>query len=488
MNRRFTTVVLAAALSGLSFSSVVNAGNTPIYGGAMFNSDTADGVNSQDMFYKSLTMSVADGVAVSFGASNSQGNYIGQIGQRITPAGLTILGNLGTGQFGGTSMPTAVAAGGTAVGYAEKYNSSGDDLGSRAVRWNAGSATPIELETDGTGTENGVAGVGQAYATTIAANGAAAGYSLKYDSSGNQIGDRAVRWDAAGHITELSNLSKPDVIGYSVYGHTYVSSMNASGTLVGSIATPGSNPYSSGSVPVKWDTAGVATQLGILGTDDGTASGGSTNAGANQINNSGISVGYVQKYDGSGNDLGTRAVRWDANGTVHELAGVLGANEQATDSANAINAFGVAVGVATVSAPNDTRAIRWDASGTPTVLGGLVAGGSTTANAINDSGLTVGQANSSSTDFVAHAVLWGADGVAVDLNSLIDSASGWTLSTAYAISANNWVSGIGQYDPDGTGDLQPFTRAFLIQVPEPTSLALAGLGGLFLVRRVRRHG
>jgi hypothetical protein len=117
-----------------------------------------------------------------------------------------------------------------------------------------------------------------------------------------------------------------------------------------------------------------------------------------------------------------------------------------------------------------TRAVRWDASGTTaTELGNLGTdkGGSTNAQAyaINNSGVIVGYANkydAAGQSLGGRAVLWNADGVAIDLGSLVDPNSGWTLNRVYAISDTNWVTGIGSFDPGGSRD--PYARAFLIDV------------------------
>ena len=58
----------------------------------------------------------------------------------------------------------------------------------------------------------------------------------------------------------------------------------------------------------------------------------------------------------------------------------------------------------------------------------------------------------------------GLDAVAIDLNTLIDPASGWTLTEANGISDTNWVTGIGSFDPDGGGPLAAYDRAFLLDV------------------------
>ena len=64
---------------------------------------------------------------------------------------------------------------------------------------------------------------------------------------------------------------------------------------------------------------------------------------------------------------------------------------------------------------------------------------------------------------------WKTDGVAIDLNTLIDPASGWTLTSALGISNTGWISGIGVFDPDGPGGESGYQRLFVMHmVPEPT--------------------
>jgi hypothetical protein len=154
-------------------------------------------------------------------------------------------------------------------------------------------------------------------------------------------------------------------------------------------------------------------------------------------------VGFVTKYSSSGTNLGHRAVRWDAGETAATELGNLGtdSNGITTGDAFAINASGIIVGHALANTGGGKR---------------------------------------------PHAVAWDADAVAINLNTLLSptDAAMWTLTEAFAISDTGWITGMGIYDPDGSANpLRPYERAFLMQIPEPTAVALIGLAAAGLLRR-----
>jgi hypothetical protein len=65
--------------------------------------------------------------------------------------------------------------------------------------------------------------------------------------------------------------------------------------------------------------------------------------------------------------------------------------------------------------------------------------------------------------------------------------AGWTLTSAFAISdENNWITGVGQFDPDGAGGQVAYSRPFLIQVPEPATATLTLLCAAATILRPRR--
>ncbi|MCC7145942.1 MAG: DUF3466 family protein [Phycisphaeraceae bacterium] len=222
---------------------------------------------------------------------------------------------------------------------------------------------------------------------------------------------------------------------------------------------------------MRWDTAGNATELGVLGTSiEGT-----TLFDVAAINDAGTVVGYVNKYV-SHVWQGRRAVRWDASKTSATELGNLGtfSSGSTTCEALAINNLGAIVGSASkfdaAHAFMGSRAVRWDASSSAaTELGnlGTAADGKTTceARSLNDTGLIVGQAlkyDALGNNLGNVAALWKPDTLAVDLNSLIDPSSGWTLTSAYDINNFGWITGSGTFDPDGAGGQAAYERLWLL--------------------------
>ena len=110
---------------------------------------------------------------------------------------------------------------------------------------------------------------------------------------------------------------------------------------------PKASATSCGATPsnaVRWNASGTAaTELGNLGI----SSGGYTFSEANAINTAGVVVGDTEKYSPLGPDLGLRAVRWSAAGTVATELGNLGTDSNGfsvSSGASAINSAGTIVG------------------------------------------------------------------------------------------------------------------------------------------------
>ncbi|MBD1804346.1 DUF3466 family protein [Microcoleus sp. FACHB-SPT15] len=154
---------------------------------------------------------------------------------------------------------------------------------------------------------------------------------------------------------------------------------------------------------------------------------------ANDINNSGQVVGAfsVEIVDVNTNN-NYEAFLWQ-DGTVIELGTLGGTNSEA----NAINDLGQVVGEAQTSS-GDFHAFFWD--GAMQDLGTLANYTSSVAYGINNKGRVVGAATTSSGS--SHAFVRLNNGMR-DLNNLIPANSGWELIEARDINNNGRIVGYG---------------------------------------------
>jgi hypothetical protein len=471
--------ILAAAVLWFSLSSVTpNAwgGYTQIIGGPTFDENTFTGFPyaSEEGNYGSQVND--SGTAVWSVRKHESAMDVGYRGVRWDHDGVCAeLGNLGT-YFDGPSDTRACAINdtGVAVGFATKYV--GDLLvGERAVRWNPGQTAPTELGHLGTGPDDYTV----ARACAVNRDGTAVGYAMKCDG-GSFLGDTAVRWNAGSTVaTELDGLGGPASYAYDI---------NDRGTVVGVAHT-----YVSGvdeGHAVRWEAGGTAVT--VLDSADFAS------ASAYHVNDSDTTAGSAWKYTGIKYGYVENAVRWDGDGTTMTELGNLGINTEGwtfsyTAAINNANTIAGNVNKYEAGVDKGRRAIRWDAGSTiATELGNLGSDSSgnatTVAYDLSEDGTIVGYSflfeGDVRTDY--HAVMWGKDNVAVDLNTLIDPDSGWVLRQALEISDNGqWIVGIGDFDPDGDGPLWAYQRLWTIQVPEPATLSLLALGGLAVLRRRR---
>jgi uncharacterized membrane protein len=401
------------------------------------------------------------------------------------------LGNLGTGFEPIFTLGTAINKAGTIVGAVSRGAEDGG-----AVRWDASGTAATEL-----GKPSGFFG-GAALAINDA--GIIVGEAERYastDPPSDFLGMRALRWDPSSTITELGHLgSHADGWAYSS-----ATAINNAGTIIGASNKITRFDTDLGRRAVRWNAGATApTELGNLGTRaDAYAY---TEAVA--INDAGTIAGNAEKYDAAGNVVGSRAVRWDASVTAATELGDLGPQPGGGAGgavAWAINDAGTIMGEAgkwdATGRYLGTVAVRWDALDTAAKeLGNL---GITTfgesncfVRAMNDAGTAVGGCNPPDAIVPGdwRAVYFRAeDGAAIDLNTLIDPASGWLLERALGISDTGWIVGMGLFDADGPEGQAAELRHYLIHVPatavvpEPESLALCVSSlwaiGIFALRK-----
>ena len=124
-----------------------------------------------------------------------------------------------------------------------------------------------------------------------------------------------------------------------------------------------------------------------------------------------------------------------------------------TSIANAINSSGVIVGQSDgFTTGGNWHAVKWDASRKIHDLGTPLGGRYSVAFAINDFDVVVGYGDLS--NGFPHAMIWGNTTGKHDLNALIPSGSGWVLINANAINK------VGQIT--GYGTIHGYNHAFLL--------------------------
>lgn len=460
----------AAALVGVAFTAPpASAKSITVYGSPTYTSSSSGTV-----------VGVSDGgTAVAHALQSGAAGLDVRIFRFDASGTVTELGNLGTDSSGrARSGAKAINTVGDVVGFGRTYDGSGVFKGSRAVRWDAASTAATELGHLGTNAN----GYTESSADAINAIGAAVGVAREYDAAGVFQGERAVRWDDSG--TAATELPIPASFGTGPGGFTKSAAVaiNPAGTAIGYAYHYDESGMLNGIRGLRWDSAGAATELGHLGASPS----GETNSGPKAINAAGTVVGYARRWGADGTDFGFSAVRWDASGTAATELDTL-YPEAFENLPVAINDAGVAVGYVGFLEGRVSEAVRWDPSGAVTELGHLAGGDSVynSANDINNAGVAVG-------DTEGKAVYWDREGVAVDLNTLIDPASGWSLLYAWTINDNGWISGRGIFDPDGPGGQIRASRDFIMQVPaaavpEPGGLAVLSLAIPPLLRRRARR-
>jgi probable HAF family extracellular repeat protein len=277
----------------------------------------------------------------------------------------------------------------------------------------------------------------------------------------NDLGQVVGNSDTAGGADNGFLYSGGVMTALSAAPQMWASGINNSGTIVGTIPihTPGwyhAYTLSSG---------GTFTDLGTLPYGDGSV--------GMAINNSGVVVGSANSsIDGAPNYPEDPFIFQD--GVMTGLGNLGGPWSRALS----VNDLGQVVGYLGVySLPGNPdeiypRTAFLYAGGSMHVIGDLFADSVSSAHDINNLGQVVGSAFGPGG--ISHVFLY-EDGAMLDLNMLIDPASGWTITDASAINDVQQIAATACR----AGVCQAVRLDLVSAVPEPSMFALLA-GGLAL--------
>ena len=226
------------------------------------------------------------------------------------------------------------------------------------------------------------------------------------------------------------------VVGYSTYNNDPYGLTHPVLWVDGNIGDlgtlPGSDDAQAMAINDNGAIAGFSVQHAFLWTplggmqDLGALSGGYSQGLG--INSSGTVVGYSNTADSN-----WHAIVWTAATGMQPLPYLFPSDTSA--SANGINRYGqIAGGVS--EGYSGEYAVLWDGDGNVENLGLLPGQGWSTAFAINDRAQVVGWSGFT-------AFIWTRASGMQDLNTLIPSNSGWSLSMATGINNRGQITGQG---------------------------------------------
>ncbi|MFO0828168.1 MAG: hypothetical protein U0572_08455 [Phycisphaerales bacterium] len=283
------------------------------------------------------------------------------------------------------SVANCVTAGAT-VGYSITFV---DDRNIHAFRLTNGELTDLGVLP------------GDEHSMAFGANAAGDAVGVSY-VLGN-LTAHGVRWNTTGAPVLLGSIEPRDI--------------NSAGAIAGSTPVAGA-----------LGTSHATLLVGTSSTDLGTLGGPSSMGFA--LNEQNWVVGESLLSD----NRTTRAFVW-RNGAMLNLGTLGGATSRALD----IDGLRV-VGIAdTTTQPHATMwTLNADGSlASKTDLGTLPGATASAAYSVNASGVVVGTSNDRATRWTGGAI--------VDLNTLIDAESGWTLTRANSIDAAGRIAGVGKH-------------------------------------------
>ena len=319
-------------------------------------------------------------------------------------------------------------------------------------------------------------------------NGSGKTYGYGINNSGQMVGLMA-----SGSAFRPSFFNPQTLVGTTTYGgqlvQAYATAINDSGKVVGNTGEWQVGPSSATSAFI-WNGSGAITRLpgASVGTySNGTGGTITASSAATTINKNGLVTGY--------STVGgiARAFVYDStvgNATGFQSLGTLGGLATSTSTGNGINLGGDVAGASTDINGIQHAYLYTSADGKMLDLGAMIGAGKISlANAVNNSGTVVGQYNfgSDNANPIYHAFVY-SNGVATDLNSLIDPSLGFTLYNATGINNLGQIVGDGSVTVNVNGTNYTQDRAFaltLTPTPIPPAVFLfgSGLSGMFFFRR-----
>lgn len=344
------------------------------------------------------------------------------------------------------STATAVSAEGSVV-----VGASFSEQGLHAFRWSANEGM--------IGIDNLTGGAIESFARGISADG-----STIVGGRNTVNGHDAFKWTVDGGMEGIGLLS-------STSTYAEANAISSDGNVIvgyGDIHPPDS-PFNFNTEIFSWTSStGMSVPVNLPQ--------GYRNRQASCVSYDGsVIAGTVQWFPNSDYE----AFRWTADQgmvSIGELPGGFGS------SAYAISSDGSVI-VGSSNSSNDTQAFRWELNHGMVGLGYLPESHRSVATGVSSDGSII--VGSSATLSGNAAFIWDDNNGMQDLRTMLISDYGinltdWTLSSASAVSADG--STIVGWGKNPAGDYEAW---IVSNIPEPASLSLLMIGGLFLVRRQR---
>jgi hypothetical protein len=440
----------------------------------------------------------------------SDGTNTSTIG--LTGSGYEYTTAAGTFRFGRVPQVSPPNAAGNVLGIAQRYDAAGTNVGQDAWLFD-GTSTRLAGLT-GPGYEYASAGGTYRFGDPISLTsaGRAIGITKRYTTTGAVLGQDA--WLFDGAATKQIGLTG---VGYEYTKNGGTMRSSSPMAAIASSPVRGySLRYSStggnlGEDAWVADSAGTRL-LALTGADYGYAAAGGTfrRSSTGGMDAAGNVIGQSSRYDASGNSLGVDG--WLFNGTTVRQVGLSGSGYEYTTggrtfrsgSPSGLNAAGQMTGYASRFTAGGTNLGQagWfyepSTGATTPLLFSVRASdnfGTTTPELLTEAGAVLGSYElfAGDTDVGTRAFLWtGTDGMH-DLGALVKgglTARGWSsLADVYGAGqpgaqsdgSPNYIAGYGQV----TGQVGGQSAFLMSSVPEPVMTMPVVTLGLLLLRRRR---